>query len=93
MVRPNMKHRQEPSIAIYFPMVREYTELSVHREREVKEAIKNSGGSINQSGLFLSATSTLPVVTSATGINRRSVAYIPRRSITSDILLILDLGK
>ena len=92
MVRPNMKRRQESAIALYFPMVREYTDLSMEREREIKDAIKNAGGSINQSGLFLSATSTLAVVNTATGINLRSVAYIPRRSVTSDVLEMLDLG-
>ena len=80
MVRSYVQRRdkdKEPAIAIYMPAVREY--LSGFEEKGVKEA---TGGEIDKSGLFLKATSEATAVSSATGINRRSVAYIPRSRVT-----------
>ena len=75
------------------PMVREHCGLLWESERELKDCIRRVGGSVNQSGVFLSTTSTANVVTKATGINRRSVAYIPRSQVGVDILATLDAGK
>uniref|UniRef100_A0A1X7TUH1 Uncharacterized protein n=1 Tax=Amphimedon queenslandica TaxID=400682 RepID=A0A1X7TUH1_AMPQE len=59
-------------------------------EGDVKDAIRKCGGSINHSGLFLSTTSKETVINRNTGINRRSVAFIPRIKISDDILQMLD---
>ena len=74
------------------PMVREYCNLTSDEEKELKDAIRKVGGGVNQSGVFLATTSTGTVVLKATGINRRSVAYIPRSKMTLDILEALDAG-
>ena len=93
MVRPTVQRKQEPSIALYMPMVREHCSLPSESERELKDAIRRVGGSINQSCLFLSTTSNANYVSKATGINRRSVAFIPRSQVGLDILEALDAGK
>ena len=61
-------------------------------EKEVKAAIKATGGSVNQSGLFLSTTSNDNVVTKKSSVNRRSVAFIPRNKISNELLVLLDKG-
>ena len=66
------------------PGVREYITGSLD-EREVKEAIRKVGGTVNDSGLFLRPSSVALVVTSTTGMNRRSVVYIPRSKVPEDI--------
>ena len=94
MVRSYVQRRdkdKEPAIAIYMPAVREY--LSGFEEKGVKEAIKVAGGEINKSGLFLKVTSEATAVSSATGINRRSVAYIPRSRVTPATIQQLDRCK
>ena len=47
---------------------------------------------VNASGLFLSPASTAIYVTKATGINRRSVLFIPHHVIDADLLEMLDRG-
>ena len=74
------------------PMVREYCSLTSDEEKELKDAFRKVGGGVNQSGVFLAATSTGTVVSKATGINQRLVAYIPRSKMTLDILKALDAG-
>lgn len=59
------------------------------RER-LKNAIKAVGGSINQSGLFLATTSNSTIVNKGTGINCRSVAFVPREKVLTDVLKELD---
>ena len=75
----------------YMPGVGEYLSGEID-EREVKEAIKRVGGTVNASGLFLRPTSDAQVtaVTSATGMNRRSVVYIPRSRVPIDIVKAMD---
>lgn len=92
MVRPSVSRKEGPSIGLYMPMVREYCNLTSDEEKELKDAIRKVGGGVNQSGVFLATTSTGTVVLKATGINRRSVAYIPRSKMTLDILEALDAG-
>lgn len=83
---------REPALALYMPGIREYM-MGDLDEREVKEAIRKVGGTVNDSGVFLRPTSEALVVTSATGINRRSVVYIPRSKVPEDILCSLDRCK
>ena len=92
MVRPSVQHKREASIALYMVTVREHCSLSPEKERELKDVIKSVGGSINQSGLFLSTTSTATTVTKHTGVVRRSVAFIPRSRVGIDLLEALDTG-
>jgi hypothetical protein len=92
MVRPNVQHKKEASIALYMVSVREHCSLSPVMEKELKDVIKSVGGSINQSGVFLSTTSTATVVTKKCGANRRSVAFIPRSQVGIDLLKALDAG-
>ena len=92
MVRPSVQHKKEASIALYMVSVREHCSLSPEMEKELKDAIKSVGGSINQSGLFLSTTSTATTVTKQSGVNRRSVAFIPRDQVGIDLLEALDAG-
>ena len=49
---------REPSVALYMPGVREYVSGEFN-EKEVKDAIKRVGGTINDSGLFLRPASEL----------------------------------
>ena len=50
MIRPSCKHKGNQSIALYFPMVREYCQLSMDSEKQLKEAVRGIGGSVNVSG-------------------------------------------
>ena len=95
MVRTCVKTKKGPSVGLYMVMVRDYMSsfLSPKMEGDVKDAIKKIGGSINQSGLFLSTTSKETVINRSTGINRRSVAFIPRIKISDDILQMLDQSE
>ena len=79
---------REPAVALYLPMVREY--VPYFDEKAVKEAVKLAGGEINQSGLFLASTSNALTVSSATGINRRSVMYVLCAKLTTGVLKRLD---
>ena len=61
MVRSYVERRgkdREPAVALYMPGVREYITGSLD-EREVKEAIRKVGGTVNDSGLFLRPSSDL----------------------------------
>ena len=95
MVRSCVHTKSGPAIGVYMVMVREYMAgfLPPEVEKEVKEAIKRVGGTCNQSGLFLATTSEEAVVNRKTGINRRSVVYIPRSQVSKDLLLRLDKCK
>lgn len=96
MVRANVStNRMGPAIGIYIVMVRDYmgSYLSPDVEKDVKAAIKAAGGVYNVSGVFLKTTSDESVVNSKTGINRRSVAYIPRSKVAKDVLNVLDECK
>ncbi len=92
MVRPNCKHASEPAVALYMPMIREHCDLTTESERQFKLAVKDLGGENNKSGLFLSTTSKAATVSKATGINRRSVTFIPRAKIDKDLLERFDMG-
>ena len=95
MTRSYVKRRskdKEPAVALYMPGTREYLPATVD-EKEIKEAIKKSGGTVNDSGVFLRPTSEANVVNSCTGVNRRSVAYIPRSKLPKDVLKNLDICK
>ena len=93
MFRPEVKRKSGDAIALYMPMVREYLQMSPSAEADVKEAIKRAGGCNNQSGVFLSPTSTASVVNTNTGKNQRSVSYIPRSSMPTTLLEVVDKGK
>lgn len=93
MVRPMCMHKREPAIAVYMPMVREHCNMPPDVERDLKIAVKEIGGNVNVSGLFLSTNSTATIVSKATGVNMRSVTYIPRDKINSHLLLQLDKGE
>ena len=67
--------------------------LSVDAEKSLKDSIKDMGGLVNKSGLFLKSTSSSTVVNSVTGITRRSVSLIPRQRIAEQILEKLDQCK
>ena len=67
--------------------------MSASAEADVKETIKRAGGFNNQSGLFLSPTSTATAVNSKTGKIQRSVSYIPRCSMPTNLLEAIDKGK
>ena len=58
MVRLSMSRKEGPSIGLYMPMVQEYCSLTSNEEKELKDAIRKVGGSVNQSGVFLATTST-----------------------------------
>ena len=97
MFRANvLTNRMGPAIGIitgiYVVMVRKYigSYLSPDIERDVKAAIKAAGGVYNVSGVFLKTTSDDTVVNSKTGINGRSVAYIPRSKVAKEVLKVLD---
>lgn len=92
MVRSHVETRAGPAVGIYMVMAREYMEhfLQPGVEKEVKAAIRNAGGSYNQSGLFLASTSNETTVNRKTGINRRSVVYIPRVQVPKETLAHLD---
>ena len=77
MFRPVVNRQNGLAIGLYMHMVREYLPMNASAEADVKEAIKRAGGCNNQSGLFLSPTSTATVVNSKTGKIQRSVSYIP----------------
>ena len=68
---------REAAVALYMPGVREYVGGEFN-EKELKDSIKRVGGTVNDSGLFLRPASSSIDVTSKTGLNRRSVVYIPR---------------
>ena len=95
MVRSFIRTRQGPAVGLYFVMVRKHMKsyLLSDIEQEVKEDIVKVGESINRSGLFLPETSTATVVTSNTGRNRRSAAFIPRSHVPRDLLEDLDKCK
>ena len=80
---------REAAVALYMPGVREYVGGEFN-EKELKDSIKRVGGTVNDSGLFLRPASSSIDVTSKTGLNRRSVVYIPRGKVPSDILKTLD---
>ena len=94
MVRCSIARRckeKELVVGLYMPMIRQY--VPDLNEKSMKEAVREAGGSINQSGLFLAATSEALSVTSASGINRRSVVYVPRMKISRGVLRRLDRCK
>ena len=96
MVRSNVSTtRLGPAVGIYFVLTREYlgAYLSPELEKDVKTAIKAAGGVCNVSGVFLKTTSDDTVVNSKTGVNRRSVAYIPRSQVPKEVLKVLDECK
>lgn len=92
MVRPSCKHKKEMAIALYMPTAREVCGLTPLVEKELKSTIKEVGGDCNGSGLFLATTSTASIVSKLTGVNRRSVMFIPRCAVDSDLLECLDKG-
>ena len=78
-------------MGLYMPMIRQYVpDLD---DKKMKETVKQAGGSINRSGLFLAPASKVDTVTSASGVNRRSVIYIPRLKISKGVLKRLDRCK
>ena len=93
MIRPSVRHRGEQSIALYMPMVREHCALSCDIEWKVKDAVKEIGGSVNSSGLFLSTTSMDSIVSKANSVNRRAVLFVSRSKLNSDLLALLDNGR
>lgn len=93
MLRPLCIHKGQQSIAVYMPMARDHFRLSPECESQLKEAVKAIGGGVNLSGLFLSMTSTSSVVSKSNGVVRRSVIFIPRGKLDSDLLKMLDKGK
>ena len=93
MVRPNCSHKKEASIALYMPMVREHCELSPEFERNLKLSVKEIGGSVNMSGVFLCTSSTDCKLHKENSVNRRSVTFIPRSKIDMDLKEQLDQGK
>lgn len=96
MVRSNVKTMKNgPSVGLYIPMVREHLDgyLTSIVEKKVKDAVKDAGGLVNHSGLFLSTTSTASSVTKASGVNRRSVMLLPRDKVSADMLEKLDHSK
>ena len=95
-IRTNVKSvKCGPCISLYLPGLREYTAdyLTPDIEKELKAEILDMGGSVNKSGLFLATTSDAMVVTSKTGVNRRSVASIPRDKIAKGLLREIDHCK
>ena len=54
MVQPNVHTKSGPAIGIYVVMVRKHMAdlLLPTIEKDVKEAVRNVGGTCNQSGLF-----------------------------------------
>ena len=91
MVRSDISRRSGASIGIYIVMLRQYMgQLTAPFECKLKEAVGANGGDINQSGLFLGVNSLANVVSRRTGINRRSVMYIPRNKVPVDILKCID---
>ena len=68
-------------------MVQEYISsyLSPEMEKDVKSAIKAVGGVCNVLGIFLKTTSNDVAVSTKTGINRRSVAYLPRAQVPKEV--------
>ena len=93
MVRPNCRHKKEDCIAIYMPMVREHCELSPEFERNLKQSVKELGGSVNMSGIFLCTSSTDCKMHKGNSVNRRSVTFIPRGKVDMDLKEQLDQGK
>ena len=95
MVRSTVLTKNGPAVGLYIVMIRKYMPMYLLPavEKDVKEAVKRVGGTVNQSGLFLSTTSTEAVVNRKTGTNRRSVMYIPRCQISRDVLEMLDKCK
>ena len=89
MVRPSVRTKSGFAISLYMVMVREYMGEGWTAEKQIKALIKNAGGSVNQSGLFLSSTSK--DVNKFT-VNRRSVAFIPRTKIQKETLELFDEG-
>ena len=73
-------------------MVWEHSSLPFDSEKRLKDAIKDAGGSVNESGVFLSTTLTATYVSKATGMNRHLVAFIPHSQLNSDLLGRLDAG-
>lgn len=92
MVRPSLRTKNGLVISLYMVMVREYMGEGWTAEKQIKASIKDAGGSINQSGLFLSATSNDVNVTQKSSVNRRSVAFIPRTKISKETLAMFDEG-
>lgn len=93
MVRPSYAHKKVPCVALYMPMVREHCDLLPDVEKKIKEAIKNSGGVVNGSALFLSTTSTAVNVCRATGVNRRAVLFIPHTMLSFEELKGIEHGE
>ncbi len=54
MVRFNCIPKKEPAVGIYMPTIRVHCGLTQELERDFKLAVKEMGGSVNVSGLFLS---------------------------------------
>ena len=93
MVRPSYVHKGVPCVAMYMPMVREHCSLSADAEKQIKDAIKAGGGVVNGSAVFLSNTSTATYVCKKTGMNKRSVAFIPHSELNPDELERLNTGE
>jgi hypothetical protein len=64
-------------------MVRELCSLSSDTEKQLKDTIKDGGGAVNGSALFLPTTSTGTSMCKETGINRHVEAFIPHSLMTS----------
>ena len=92
MVRPEYKHKNTPCVALYMPSVREYCSLLPESEKKIKKIVKDVGGVVNGSALFLSNTSTCSTVCKATGVIKRSVLFIPHHEIALDDLDKLKAG-
>lgn len=73
-------------------MVRENCELSLEFEHNLKLSVKEIGGSVNMSGVFLCTSSTDCKLHKENSVNRRSVTFIPRSKIDMDLKEQLDQG-
>ena len=97
MINPRTNRGKTPSVALYFPLVRDYLSgfLETYKEIEIKDAIKKAGGATNQRSHFLTATSQSNKITKDSGTCKASVAILPRdrlNAIDSGFLPKLDSG-
>lgn len=67
-------------------MIRQHCNITPEKEKDLKDIIKSVGGTVNQSNIFLSTTSTATSVTEATGVNGCLVVFIPHCQVGTEFL-------
>lgn len=66
MMHSNVKTKKgESMVSLYFVKIHSYVNITLQEERELKTMIRDIGGAVNSSGLFLSTISTASEVTSS----------------------------